>query len=95
MAANTVAQSSAGIKALLRPILKAVVRCLHQSAHAGLLAEAEECIMDEHDDDLASEVVEGEEIETDAFNVTDEPDTDDLEKPVGDEDTEETDDAEL
>ena len=51
--------------------------------------------MDEHDDDLASEVVEGEEIETDAFNVTDEPDTDDLESRVGDEDAEETDDAEL
>jgi hypothetical protein len=53
--------------------------------------------MDEHDDDLASEVVEGEEIETDVFNfnATDEPDTDDPENPVGDEDTEVTDDAEL
>ena len=51
--------------------------------------------MDEHDDDLASEVIEGEEIETDVFNATDEPDTDDPENPVGDEDTEVIDDAEL
>jgi hypothetical protein len=28
--------------------------------------------MDEHDDDLASEVVEGEQIENDAFNVVEE-----------------------
>ena len=51
--------------------------------------------MDEHDDDLASEVTEGEEIETDAFNATDDPDADDPENPVGDDDTEQVDDAEL
>ena len=30
--------------------------------------------MDEHDDDLASEVIEGEEIETDTFDAEGEPD---------------------
>lgn len=30
--------------------------------------------MDEHDDDLASEVIEGEEIETDSFEVEDDED---------------------
>ena len=51
--------------------------------------------MDEHDDDLASEVVEGEEIETDAFNATDDPDTDDPESLIDDDDTGLIDDAEL
>ena len=52
--------------------------------------------MDEHDDDLASEVIEGEEIETDAFNVPDDPDTDDPDSLIGDDDdTGLIDDAEL
>ena len=65
MAANTVAQSSAGSKALLRPILSqglplSVMWMLQR--RSSLLSGG--CIMDEHDDDLASEVIEGEEIET-------------------------------
>jgi hypothetical protein len=51
--------------------------------------------MDEHDDDLASEVTEGEEIETDAFNATDDLDKDDTDSLIGDDDTEPIDDAEL
>ena len=51
--------------------------------------------MDEHDDDLASEVVEGDEIETDAFNVSDDPDADDVDEPVVDDDSEPIDDPEL
>ena len=51
--------------------------------------------MDEHDDDLASEVVEGDEVETDMFNVSDDPDADDVEDPIGDDDSEPIDDAEL
>ena len=51
--------------------------------------------MDEHDDDLASEVIEGEEIETDAFNATDDPGIEDPENPGEDDDTGLNDDAEL
>ena len=37
--------------------------------------------MDEHDDDLPSEVIEGEEIETDSFDVDQELEIPDVEDP--------------
>jgi hypothetical protein len=39
--------------------------------------------MDEHDDDLASEVIEGEEIESDAFEVEDDEDLQNAEEAEG------------
>lgn len=38
--------------------------------------------MDEHDDDLASEVIEGEEIESETFEADDEEDVQSAEHPV-------------
>ena len=51
--------------------------------------------MNEHDDDLASEVVEGDEIEQDVFNADEEPIASSGDKELEDADAPGVDDAEL
>jgi hypothetical protein len=54
--------------------------------------------MDEHDDDLASEVIEGAEIESDVFDVEDEEAPSEVEEPTKEateDDAPATDDGEL